>query len=125
MHGPGRVARAERPRKWCALAIEVLVFAVLVWGALAPHRVHAQCIDEAIVDELNARRQHRGVQERLFQKARRHEISALGGVYAADMTSSSFLAGGSYTYHLSEDFGLEASFGYTRSRSELIRIVEE
>src|SRR5687768_18615865 len=81
-------------------------------------RGHAQCIDETIRDELNARRQYRGVQERLFQKARRHEISGLGGVYAADMTSSSFLAGGSYTYHLSEDFGLEASFGYTRSRSE-------
>jgi outer membrane beta-barrel protein len=125
MHGPGRVARTERPRKWCALAIEVLVLAGLVLGPLAPNRAHAQCIDEAIRDELNARRQYRGVQERLFQKARRHELSALGGVYAADMTSSSFLAGGSYTYHLSEDFGLEASFGYTRSRSELIRIVEE
>lgn len=125
MHGPGRGARTERPRKWCALAIEVLVAAGLIWGSLAPNRAHAQCIDEAIRDELNARRQYRGVQERLFQKARRHEISALGGVYAADMTSSSFVAGGSYTYHLSEDLGLEASFGYTRARSELIRIVED
>jgi outer membrane beta-barrel protein len=125
MHGQGRVARAERPRKWCALAIEVLLLSCLVWGSFAPNYAHAQCIDEAIRDELNARRQYRGVQERLFQKARRHELSALGGVYAADMTSSSYLAGGAYTYHLSEDFGLEASFGYTRARSELVRIVED
>src|SRR5687768_16261783 len=88
-------------------------------------RAGAQCIDEAIRDELNARRQYRGVQERLFQKERRHEISALGGVYAADMTSSSYLVGGAYTYHLTEDFGLEASFGYTRSQSELVEIIEE
>ena len=75
------------------------------WGWLFPlltlflvglpcSRAGAQCIDEAIRDELNARRQYRGVQERLFQKARRHELSALGGVYAADLMSSSWLAGG-------------------------------
>jgi outer membrane beta-barrel protein len=92
-----------------------------VWAGSA----QAQCIDEAIRDELNARRQYRGVQERLFQKERRHEISALGGVYAADLTSSSYLVGGAYTYHLTEDFGLEASFGYTRSRSELVTIIED
>jgi outer membrane beta-barrel protein len=85
----------------------------------------AQCIDEAIRDELNARRQYRGVQERLFQKERRHELSALGGVYAADLMSSSWLVGGAYTYHFSEDFALEASFGYTRQHSELVRILED
>jgi outer membrane beta-barrel protein len=121
MDGAGRVARTERPRFWRALAIIMLASL----ASLAARRAHAQCIDEAIRDELNARRQYRGVQERLFQKARRHELSALGGVYAADLTSSSFLAGGAYTYHLSEDFGLEASFGYTRQRSELIKIVED
>ncbi len=119
------MARTERPTKWCALAIKMLVFAGLAATWITTRSVQAQCIDEAIRDELNARRQYRGVQERLFQKARRHEISALGGVYAADLTSSSFLAGGAYTYHVSEDFGLEASFGYTRSRSELVKIVEE
>ena len=118
MQRRGRWARARWPKKWCALAT---MFGLL----MVAQRADAQCIDEAIRDELNARRQYRGVQERLFQKERRHELSVLGGVYAADLTSSSWLAGGAYTYHITEDFGLEASFGYTRSRSELIRIVED
>ncbi len=107
-----------------------------IWGRLLPlftlflvelacSRAAAQCIDEAIRDELNARRQYRGVQERLFQKARRHEISALGGVYAADLMSSSWLAGGAYTFHFSEDLGLEASFGYTRSKAEVVKLIED
>jgi outer membrane beta-barrel protein len=85
----------------------------------------SQCIDEAIRDELNARRRYRGVQNRLFQKAGRHELSAVGGLYAADLLSSSYLVGGAYTFHFSEDLGLEASFGYSRADSSLVRIVED
>ncbi|HEY6877260.1 MAG TPA: outer membrane beta-barrel domain-containing protein [Polyangiales bacterium] len=81
-------------------------------------------IDEAIRDELNARRKYRGVQERVFQKALRHELSAFGGGYMADLTSSSYLAGGAYTFHISEDLALEGYFGYTRQRAELVRIAE-
>lgn len=83
-----------------------------------------QCIDATIQDELNARRRYRGVQERLFRKALRHEISLTGGVYSADLLSSSWLVGGSYTFHFTESLGLELGFGYTRADSELIRIVE-
>jgi outer membrane beta-barrel protein len=83
------------------------------------------CVDDAIRDELNARRNYRGVQERVFQKAMRHELSAYAGGYAADLTSASYLVGGAYTFHLSEDLGLEASFGYTRARAELVHIVED
>ena len=90
-------------------------------GPAAP----SQCIDEAIRDELNARRRYRGVQSRLFQKAGRHELSALGGLYASDMLSSSYLVGGAYTFHFTEDLGLEASFGYARANSSLVRIVED
>jgi len=93
-------------------------------GALPSTRVRADCVDDAVRDELNARRQYRGVQERLFQKALRHELSVFGGGYAADLTSSSYLAGGAYTFHLSEDLALEASFQYTRSHTELVRIIE-
>jgi outer membrane beta-barrel protein len=85
----------------------------------------AQCIDEAIRDELNARRRYRGVQKRLFQKTGRHEISAFGGVYAADLLSASYLIQGAYSFHVSEDFALEASFGYTRAESDLVRVVEQ
>jgi len=82
-----------------------------------------QCIDGEIADQLNARRRYRGVQERLFQKAGRHELSVMGGLYAADLLSSSYLLQGAYTFHVNEDLGLEASFGYTRAESDLVRTV--
>ena len=102
-----------------------LMVAALAGALVLPSRVEAQCIDEAIQDELNARRRYRGVEEWLFQKAGRHELSLMGGVYSADLLSSYALAQGAYTYHFTESLGLELSFSYTRSRSELIEIVEE
>jgi outer membrane beta-barrel protein len=107
----------------CRLAGACLLLTLVSW--LAPPPVGAQCIDEAIRDELNARRKYRGVQKRLFQKAGRHELSAMGGLYAADLLSSSYLLQGAYSYHFTEDLGLEASFAYTRAESDLVRIVEE
>lgn len=84
----------------------------------------SQCIDETIRDELNARRRYRGVQKRMFQKAGRHELSVNGGLYAADLLSSSYLLAAAYTYHFTEDLALEASFGYARADSKLVRIVQ-
>jgi outer membrane beta-barrel protein len=89
-----------------------------------PNGEPVQCIDERIRDELNARRRYRGVQKRLFQKAGRHELSAMGGLYAADLLSSSYLLSGAYTFHFTEDLGLEAGFGYSRADSDLVEIVE-
>lgn len=93
---------------------------------LSPDRALAQgqCIDETIRDELNARRRYRGVRPRLFQKALRHELSVMGGVYSADLLSSSYLLQGAYTFHITEELGLEASFAYTRADSEIVRIIE-
>ena len=73
----------------------------------------AQCVDEELKQELVGGRHYRGVQERLFTKAFRHELSAMGGWYAADLYSSNWLAGGAYTFHFSEDLGLEASVQFT------------
>ncbi len=125
MHRPGAARVAPPfPSSFTALSL-ILSIGLAVLQALAPGVGRAQCIDEALRDELNARRQYRGVQERLFQKAQRHELSALGGVYAADLLSSSYLVGGAYTFHFSEDLGLEASFGYTRAQSEVVKIIED
>lgn len=102
-------------------------FALLLATVCAPlwaTTTQAQCIDEAIRDELNARRKYRGVEERLFQKAGRHELSVMGGIYSADLLSSSYLLSGAYTFHVTEALGLEASFGYTRGDSEIVRIIE-
>lgn len=90
-----------------------------------PNGEPVQCIDERIRDELNARRRYRGVQKRLFQKAGRHELSAMGGIYAADLLSSSYLLEGAYTFHFTEDLALEAMFGYTRAESDLVEIIED
>jgi outer membrane beta-barrel protein len=101
-----------------------LAVAFLALSYAAPEIADAQCIDEAIRDELNARRRYRGVRERLFQKALRHEISVMGGVYAADLLSASYVVQAAYTFHVTEDIGLEASFAYSEARSELVRIIE-
>lgn len=101
-----------------------LLLAAFALPLVVPERAAAQCIDEAIRDELNARRRYRGVQRRLFLKAGRHELSPFGGWYSADLLSSAPIVGGAYTFHVSEDLALEASFSYTRADSKLIRIIE-
>lgn len=106
-----------------AVLLAVLVLSPAIAWVL-PSAAGAQCIDEAIRDELNARRRYRGVQERLFQKAGRHELSFMGGIYSADLLSSSYLLQGAYTFHVTEELGLEAAFAYTRADSELVRIIE-
>lgn len=89
-------------------------FALLLLGS-QPAR--AQCVDEELKAELVGGRHYRGVQERLFTKAFRHELSGMGGYYGADLYSSNWVVGGAYTFHFSESLGLEASFNYTRFRS--------
>jgi len=84
---------------------------------LATRGATAQCVDEELKQELVGGRHYRGVEERLFTKAFRHELSAMGGWYAADLYSSNWVAGGAYTFHFSEDLGLEASVEFTRFRS--------
>lgn len=108
------------------MAFPLVALGLLVVFIAAPFEVHAQgqCIDETIRDELNARRRYRGVRPRLFQKALRHELSVMGGIYSADLLSSSYLLQGAYTFHVTEELGLEASFAYTRADSEIVRIIE-
>jgi outer membrane beta-barrel protein len=97
--------------------IAALVLSVGI--AVVPQRAAAQCVDEELKQELVGGRHYRGVQERLFTKAFRHELSGMGGYYASDLYSSSWLLGGAYTFHFSEDLGLEASVAFTRFRSDV------
>jgi outer membrane beta-barrel protein len=78
---------------------------------------NAQCVDDELKDELVGGRHYRGVQDRLFTKAFRHELSIMGGYYAADLYSSSPILGAAYTFHFSEDLALEANVDFTRFRS--------
>src|ERR1700735_5702342 len=105
-----RVSRVGRPAAVASAAIGL--FCAI--SAFSERPAQAQCVDEELKDELVGGRHYRGVQDRLFTKAFRHELSAMGGYYAADLFSSNYLVGGAYTFHFSEDLGLEASFQYTR-----------
>src|SRR5580698_10693244 len=106
-----------RPTRSAAfsVALGVAVGAVAMLIAVRPAR--AQCVDDELKQELVGGRHYRGVEDRLFTKAYRHELSAMGGYYAADLYSSNWVAGGAYTFHFSEDLALEASVEFTRFHS--------
>lgn len=71
------------------------------------------CQDRSLVDELAGRASIRGVQKRDFLKRGHFQLTARGGLFAADLLSSSYMYGGSLAYWLTEDFALEASFDVT------------
>jgi outer membrane beta-barrel protein len=75
------------------------------------------CIDENIKADLFAKRKQRTSRERLFQQANRHELSLQGGYYVSDLFDGTYTFGGAYTYHMTEDLGVEASAAYTRLTS--------
>lgn len=83
-----------------------------------------QCIDQDLADRLAVKRKRRGRSKRHFIKAQRHELSALGGYYAADLLSATYIVGGSYAYHMTENTAVEASVTYTHANAELIRSIE-
>src|SRR5688572_1465858 len=94
-----RTARVSRPaRRFSGLAAAVL--AVVIGGLSGT--AHAQCVDEKLKEELIGRRAYRGVVPRLFKKSLRHEVSAFGGWYAADLGDGSPAFGGAYTFHFTE-----------------------
>ena len=102
-----------------------LTCVALAFAAVSlPRAARAQCVDEELKEELVGGRHYRGVEDRLFTKSFRHEISATGGYYAADLYSSNWIVGGAYTFHFSEDFALEASYQYTRFTSAVTSTYE-
>jgi outer membrane beta-barrel protein len=50
----------------------------------------------------------KGVQRRDFMKRHRFELSGVGGYYASDALSSTYVYGGALAFYPAEDFGLEA-----------------
>jgi len=71
------------------------------------------CLDQGIKDELGRELRPRGVQERDFLKNKKVELIGRGGLYAGDLTSSSWIGGGALAFYLTEDFGLQVSFDAT------------
>lgn len=68
------------------------------------------CLDQSITDELGDTLRPRGVQKRPFLKNKRIQLLAHGGIFAADLLSSSYVYGGSLAFFVTEDLGVQASF---------------
>ena len=121
MFAPLTFAAGARRSK-CPLWLVSL--ALLAFGlSVAPRAARAQCVDEALKEQLVGERAYRGVVPRKFQKALRHELSALGGWYAGDISDGAPAYGGAYTFHFTEDLGLEASYLRSRERFALLNAI--
>ena len=98
-----------------ALTAAVLIVAAMPSPALGQSNKPSDaplpsCLDQSIRNELGDTLRPRGVQKRDFFKNKRIEITARAGVFAADLLSSSYMAGGAVTMFLTEDLGVELSF---------------
>src|SRR5262249_23219739 len=71
------------------------------------------CLDQTIAEQVGEQLKPRGVQKRDFLKRRKINLVMHGGLQAGDMTSSSWLAGGSLGFFFTEDFGVAAEFDVT------------
>ncbi|MEY4545890.1 MAG: hypothetical protein RL685_2085 [Pseudomonadota bacterium] len=103
----------------------LLLTALVAAGGLWPGKAQAQCVDEELKEQLVGRRAYRGVVPRVFKKALRHELSALGGWYAADLSDGRPTYGGAYTFHFTEDLGLEASYLRTNRSFGFLQAVND
>lgn len=88
-------------------------------------RTTQMCIDAAIANRLAVKRQRRKAVDRLFVKQARHELSAVGGYYQSDLFSGTYVAGGSYTYHMTENTAVEFGAAYTHANADVIRAIED
>jgi outer membrane beta-barrel protein len=90
----------------------------------AKERTTQMCIDQEIADRLALKRKRRGAVDRLFVKQGRHEISVGGGYYNSDLLSGTYLAGGAYTFHMTDETAVEFASWYTHANADIVRALE-
>jgi outer membrane beta-barrel protein len=88
-------------------------------------RTTGACIDQEIADRLALKRKRRGAVDRLFVKQGRHELTATGGYYASDLFSGTYVVGGAYTYHMTDQTAVEFGGGVTHANADIIRAIED
>jgi outer membrane beta-barrel protein len=110
-------AYADEPKKEVAKADEK--------SDEKPLRTTEMCIDQEIADRLAIKRKRRGAVDRLFVKQGRHELSIGGGYYASDLLSGTYIASGSYTYHMTDETAVEFGGAYTHANADVIRALED
>jgi outer membrane beta-barrel protein len=71
------------------------------------------CLDQTIAGELNTSLKPRGVQKKNFLKRHKINLVVHGGLYGGDMTSSTWIGGGSLGVFVTEDFGFAGEFDLT------------
>ncbi len=71
------------------------------------------CLDQTIRGQLGEQLKPRGVQKRNFKKNKKIVLGAQGGLFGGDLTSSSWIAGGSLGFFFTEDLGFQAEFALT------------
>jgi len=118
-------ALADAPKQSQATSPITTMLAVAAEATTAPAKgTTAMCIDQEIADRLALKRKRRGTVDRLFVKQHRHEFSIGGGYYNSDLLSSTYIVGGSYTYHMTDETALEFSGWYTHANADIIRALE-
>jgi len=83
------------------------------------------CVDEKKKAELIAQKRGRRLDQRDFTKQARHELTLQGGYYVSDLLDGTYVVGAAYTYHLTEDVAVEASFGFSQVRSTVAKRLEQ
>jgi outer membrane beta-barrel protein len=71
------------------------------------------CLDQTIAEQVGEQLKPRGVQKKDFLKRRKINLVLHGGLHGGDLTSSTWLAGGSLGFFFTEDFGFAAEFDVT------------
>jgi outer membrane beta-barrel protein len=106
------------------VALRVLAAALIVTLA-TPAVFGEECIDQEMAEKLAFKRRRRGSVPRDFVKDLRHEFTFLGGWYVSDLFEATYVLGGAYTFHMTEDTGVEALFLYTHSKADVVRTIED
>jgi outer membrane beta-barrel protein len=110
--------------RFLARAAGALALVATLVVAELPARAQ-ECIDPEAAARLSVKRKRRGRVPRVFVKAQRHELSLLGGWFVSDLFSGSWMAGAAYTYHMTEDAAIEATYLRTTNDAELARAIED
>lgn len=94
-----------------------LLLLLLAFGltTLRPHAAPGACPEPPETDAG----ERKGIGQRDFPKSLRHELELLGGVYASEIMGLGPVASVAYTFHLNEDFALEADFAWAYFSSAL------
>jgi outer membrane beta-barrel protein len=104
--------------------MRTLILLLLLSTAARAEDLPTSCVDEKLKKQLIDQKRGRRADERDFVKQARHELTVFGGYYVSDLLDGTYIVGAAYTYHLTEDVGIEASFGFSQLQSSVAQRLE-